>query len=57
MDPNVTLAAIRDLVTVSNERALTITESNELCERIEALDEWLSKGGFSPEPWRSKAGA
>lgn len=54
MDPNALLAEIRDLTKRSLELP---TPSNiedlhvELAEKVEALDEWLSKGGFLPDAW------
>lgn len=59
MDPNATLKRIRGIVAVMNdpdtrphvdiEQALT-----ELCELNDALDQWLSKGGFLPSEWERK---
>ena len=43
MDPNETLAIIR------NSFAATDYEAAE--EAFEALDEWLSRGGFLPKEW------
>lgn len=59
MDPDVSLKAIRILVP-RMLAAYASTESNgidqddaaTLAESIEALDEWLSKGGFLPKPWK-----
>ena len=51
MDPDNTLQAIRDIV----EEALgSDGESDkilELAERFEALDVWMSRGGFLPRKW------
>lgn len=57
MDPNVTLAVIRDLVAVSRDRALSIRETNELSEACDSMDAWLSKGGFWPDGWNRNGGA
>ena len=50
MDPNVALKHVRELVTDAliehDERT-----GGELAEVIDGLDDWLTKGGFSPEPW------
>jgi hypothetical protein len=40
MDPNATLAAIRDAVQAGDNDALT--------EHWRALDDWLARGGFDP---------
>ena len=55
MDPNEALKAIRILVKsiLSDE-----TDGNDgqdlvdLAEHVQALDEWLSKGGFLPDSWQ-----
>lgn len=46
MDPNATLAAIRE-ITGRDEHA-----DPELAELVDALDQWLSKGGFLPAAWQ-----
>lgn len=53
MDPNATLDVIRDYVTEwQKEDTRTHTQSyDDLLEHIEALDEWLTKGGFLPADW------
>lgn len=56
MDPNATLAALRN-----NFADLNAAESDEerlaLIERIdelwEALDAWMSRGGFTPKTWQT----
>lgn len=47
MDPTQTLAEIRELS--QHEDPAEIADA--LTERIEALDLWMSKGGFPPEQW------
>lgn len=55
MDPNATLAALRALA----DGVLNHTEDGEnltsvavdLAEHFDALDEWLSRGGFLPAAW------
>lgn len=47
MDPNATLAKIRELM-VSGEQK----DFFNLAWAIEDLDKWLSSGGFPPEAWR-----
>lgn len=63
MDPNVTLARIRELVSEligvefdpdSNQGGV-IDDAAELAEQVKALDEWMSRGGFVPREWTSLA--
>lgn len=50
MDPNVALAQIRELVeALQQEPDDSLAEA--LVDLVEGLDDWLSKGGFLPEPW------
>jgi hypothetical protein len=49
MDPNARLTDIRRLVTFDGH--LMTDEMRELTEKFQAMDEWLSKGGFPPEDW------
>lgn len=55
MDPNATLAEIRKRLTVldgcmrKGERSML---AGELAELVEALDGWLSRGGFLPTAWK-----
>ena len=65
MDPNLNLKMIRTLVTQINHtfdtysiRSLTHSEADILKQRaydlaalVEALDEWMVKGGFTPSEW------
>lgn len=48
MDPNETLAALRGAVARldAGEDA-----ADDVVEAFEALDSWLSKGGFAPGDW------
>lgn len=50
MDPNATLEELRRLIegTKSAERD---TLAEEIADRFEALDQWLSNGGFLPDAW------
>jgi hypothetical protein len=54
VDPNATLTAIRELVikTYTDEGART-GDLAHLVDLVEALDAWLSKGGFVPAAWDS----
>lgn len=53
MDPNATLAALRELVEVTNDGdpggSARVARFAEL---VEALDGWLTNGGFLPEEWQ-----
>jgi hypothetical protein len=52
MDPNATLTKLRDYaVIVLLNDDIESTEAVEIAEAIEALDGWLSKGGFLPSDW------
>lgn len=51
VDPNETLRKIRrlyDIVIPERE------EMDELCELVQALDDWLTEGGFLPEAWKAR---
>jgi hypothetical protein len=47
MDPNETLRSIRDVIKMRRGRKA----NDVLVDLIEALDLWLSKGGFHPDDW------
>jgi hypothetical protein len=55
MDPTATLARIRDLlkqIQDPNEGPATRAMlADELAELVDALDQWLSSGGFPPQDW------
>jgi len=52
MDPTDTLRAIRLILRRAEERhGLDAEDAGSLQEHIQALDEWLSKGGFLPHQW------
>ena len=48
MDPNETLRELRYLVKEFDFEDVPL--ARDIVERIQALDEWLTKGGFSPWP-------
>jgi hypothetical protein len=57
MDPNEALATIRKVVAKirNDETAATLDAFMELetiTDAFEALDEWLTRGGFPPVDWR-----
>jgi hypothetical protein len=57
MNPNETLNRARELADLCIRQGRLDYESTlELAEAVEALDSWLTKGGFLPYPWR-RAGA
>lgn len=60
MDPDAALAAIRKAVRELNKvrDGATIADLDQLdyliyefVEHVEALDEWITKGGFLPAAW------
>lgn len=53
MDPNAALQNIREMVsaTLANADESTSEWLLELCESVDALDEWISNGGFLPAAW------
>lgn len=53
MDPDATLTKIRELVSMLVDHPGEPTR--ELAELAEALDEWLSRGGFLPEAWQTSS--
>jgi hypothetical protein len=59
MDPNATLASIRELISDIDRRArdgehIGADRAYALIEPIEALDTWLSRGGFLPTDWERR---
>lgn len=52
MDPNANLAEQRRIIARINEGAPFVEDERRLAELAEALDEWLSNGGFLPEAWQ-----
>ena len=54
MDPNVTLAQIRELVSENEYRDLYADETDRLVELVQSLDQWISKGGFLPADWNKQ---
>ena len=56
MDPNVILRALRQLTArieeIGREPGADWSDlAVEALEGIEALDGWLTRGGFLPDPW------
>lgn len=54
MDPNANLEEQRSLVQwlIAHPDEDTSTEAARLADLVQALDEWLTGGGFLPNPWR-----
>lgn len=56
MDPNANLAEIRELTSRLLKQDQFSHENEEdgiaLAEFVEALDQWLSAGGFLPKDWQ-----
>lgn len=57
MDPNETLRRLRGLTervhcgeVMSDDEIENVME--ELAELVDALDEWITKGGFLPKAWQ-----
>lgn len=66
MDPNETLRQIRELLAVQHQYEDDTTTAGvaarrlaerEIAEHAEALDNWLSRGGFLPDAWRDVVGS
>jgi hypothetical protein len=57
MDPNKLLADIRELVRFIENPMVHRTaeghayDAHDLAEKVTALDEWLTQGGFKPADW------
>lgn len=56
MDPNATLEDIRTDIAVymnpSSPQSAQGLVAEAIIEHMQALDEWLSKGGFLPKVWQ-----
>lgn len=52
MDPNATLAEIlHAAMCVIASDGLDHVRALDLAERVQSLDEWLTRGGFLPDAW------
>ena len=61
MDPNKTLESIRTLSAKMlkdyvdpDSNGIDQDEACELASHVEALDAWMTQGGFKPEAWNPK---
>jgi len=55
MDPNIALDKLREMcaeATQSEEGELLGINIFDVTEAFEALDQWLSNGGFLPSEWQ-----
>jgi hypothetical protein len=57
MDPDANLKEQRELVRdirryIENEGRAPTDDTDRLVDLVEALDEWIVKGGFLPRDWR-----
>jgi hypothetical protein len=51
MDPNANLAEQRRITARFNEGLQEDGDAERLSDLVQALDEWMSNGGFPPEAW------
>lgn len=61
MDPNATLRELRQLaaqiITDYDDvegNGIDQDDANRLAELVEALDDWITKGGFLPGAWAKR---
>lgn len=58
MDPNATLEELRNLASLAADQHGGDPDADYLAARMaelfQALDEWLSKGGFAPAAWKGR---
>jgi hypothetical protein len=52
MDPDECLRTIREIVQRINDDDHLESDLGELSDAFEALDGWLSRGGFLPDDWK-----
>lgn len=58
MDPNAALKGLRDLIWEFNHDdnvTMETFDTQALIDYVEALDQWLARGGFLPDSWGVKA--
>jgi len=61
MDPDVCLSEMMTLALRISKRSdedipQSEFDASELAERVVALNDWIVKGGFLPEAWRTQDG-
>jgi len=52
MDPDATLAALRELIGLYNSGQATGADTDRIVDLSQALDEWFTRGGFLPAAWQ-----
>lgn len=57
MDPNATLMELRALAQAHmdegpEETGLDVADAVRMAELVQALDEWITRGGFLPDAWQ-----
>jgi len=53
MDPDAALFAIRELAAaIAAADEVSPWQAHELAEHVQALDAWITKGGFLPKDWQ-----
>ena len=55
MDPNANLKEQREIIAAmlaEDSEEIDTGDAVRLAELAQALDEWISKGGFLPDAWR-----
>jgi hypothetical protein len=52
MDPDATLEELRDLVQRESDGG-DGSHAADIVERFQALDAWITRGGFPPRAWAS----
>ena len=55
VDVDVTLERIRELVNEQLDGGYIADRAQELCELLEAIDEWIAGGGVLPARWQRPA--
>lgn len=63
MDPDLNLATQRALakriirmIDDGESEAFIVAAANDLAEHVEALDQWIARGGFLPKAWKAQRG-
>lgn len=51
MDPDENLKRLREEIATYSKHGAMHVDTGYVCELIDALDQWLSKGGMLPKAW------
>ena len=51
MDIDATLTELRELLAAAGENMLTSDQNLRVLDLFEAMDDWLSGGGYLPDAW------